>query len=179
MSPTLAEPTAVPADVSVWPRYPTLYEIDTWVWLSELKQKYGKNLDLSSLPSTEWDAIAAFGLDAVWLMGVWERSPAGVAIANQNKSLLEDFRRALPDFRIEDNVGSPYCVRRYVVDQHLGGTQGLAIARRELSQRSCDLRFAFVPNRVAPDHPWATGRAGLFRRRTSDGPRNGHSSLCG
>src|SRR5207247_10484690 len=83
MSATLAEPTAVPADVSVWPRYPTLYEIDTWVWLSELKQKYGKNLDLSSLPSTEWDAIAAFGLDAVWLMGVWERSPAGVAIANQ------------------------------------------------------------------------------------------------
>jgi len=72
MSATLAEPTAVPADVSVWPRYPTLYEIDTWVWLSELKQKYGKNLDLSSLPSTEWDAIAAFGLDAVWLMGVWE-----------------------------------------------------------------------------------------------------------
>src|SRR5437773_1837161 len=73
MSATLAEPTAVPADVSVWPRYPTLYEIDTWVWLSELKQKYGKNLDLSSLPSTEWDAIAAFGLDAVWLMGVCGR----------------------------------------------------------------------------------------------------------
>src|SRR5206468_4109527 len=153
MSATLAEPTAVPADVSVWPRYPTLYEIDTWVWLSELKQKYGKNLDLSSLPSTEWDAIAAFGLDAVWLMGVWERSPAGVAIANQNKSLLEDFRRALPDFRIEDNVGSPYCVRRYVVDQHLGGTQGLAIARRELSKRGVNLVLDFVPNRVAPDHP--------------------------
>ena len=30
----------------------------------------------------EWDAIAALGFDAVWLMGVWERSPAGIAIAN-------------------------------------------------------------------------------------------------
>jgi len=179
MSATLAEPTAVPADVSVWPRYPTLYEIDTWVWLSELKQKYGKNLDLSSLPSTEWDAIAAFGLDAVWLMGVWERSPAGVAIANQNKSLLEDFRRALPDFRIEDNVGSPYCVRRYVVDQHLGGTQGLAIARRELSKRGVNLVLDFVPNRVAPDHPWATEHPEYFIRGNSDDIRNGPSSYIG
>src|SRR5205809_1590566 len=179
MSATLAEPTAVPADVSVWPRYPTLYEIDTWVWLSELKQKYGKNLDLSSRPSTEWDAIAAFGLDAVWLMGVWERSPAGVAIANQNKSLLEDFRRALPDFRIEDNVGSPYCVRRYVVDQHLGGTQGLAIARRELSKRGVNLVLDFVPNRVAPDHPWATEHPEYFIRGNSDDIRNGPSSYIG
>src|SRR5436190_12041904 len=179
MSATLAEPTAVPADVSVWPRYPTLYEIDTWVWLSELKQKYGKNLDLSSLRSTGWDAIAAFGLDAVWLMEVWERSPAGVAIANQNKSLLEDFRRALPDFRIEDNVGSPYCVRRYVVDQHFGGTQGLAIARRELSKRGVNLVLDFVPNRVAPDHPWATEHPEYFIRGNSDDIRNGPSSYIG
>ena len=83
-----------------------------------------KKVDLSSVPSAEWDAIAEHGLDAVWMMGVWERSPAGTAIANRNPSLLEDFRRALPDFRPEDNVGSPYCVRRYVVDQHLGGPRG-------------------------------------------------------
>ena len=72
-------------------------------------------------------------------MGVWERSPAGIAIANQNKSLLDDFQRALPDFRPEDNVGSPYCVRRYVVDGHLGGPEGLAIARQELSKRGMNL----------------------------------------
>ena len=64
-------------------------------------------------PAAEWDAIAAFGFDAVWFMGVWERSPAGIAIANKNPGLLADFQRALPDFRPEDNVGSPYCVRRY------------------------------------------------------------------
>ena len=53
-------------------------------------------------------------------MGVWERSPAGTAIANQNPNLQADFRKALPDFRAEDNVGSPYCVRRYVVDRASG-----------------------------------------------------------
>ena len=154
MSATVAEPGTVFESVSVWPRYPCLYEINTWVWLSELRQKYGKNVDLSSVPSSEWNAIAAFGFDAVWLMGVWERSCAGVAIANQNKKLLEGFHQALPDFRAEDNVGSPYCVRRYVVDAYCGGPEGLAVARRELSKRGMNLVLDFVPNHVAPDHPW-------------------------
>ena len=94
--------------MSGWPRYPTLYEINTWVWLSELSLKSGTAVDLGSVPGAEWDAIAKFGFDAVWFMGVWERSPAGIAIANQNMNLVADFRRALPDFTPEDNVGSPY-----------------------------------------------------------------------
>ena len=138
----------------VWPRYPTLYEINTWVWLAELGAKIGSPIDLSSVPSAEWDAIAALGFDAVWLMGVWERSPAGVAIANENPNLQADFRRALPDFRPQDNVGSPYGVRRYEVDQHLGGRKGLAVARQELAKRGLRLVLDFVPNHVAPDHPW-------------------------
>ncbi|MDR3747049.1 MAG: alpha-amylase family glycosyl hydrolase [Acidobacteriota bacterium] len=138
----------------MWPRYPTVYEINTWVWLSELNKRAGKSVDLGSVPSAEWDAIAANGFDAVWLMGVWERSPAGIAIANQNPGLLQDFRRALPDFRPEDNVGSPYCVHGYEVDEHLGRTGGLALARKELANRGLRLVLDFVPNHVAPDHPW-------------------------
>jgi len=137
-----------------WPDYPSIYEINTWVWLSELSPKIGKHIDLSSVPSPEWDAIAKFGFDAVWLMGVWERSPAGIEISNKNKGLLEDFRRTLPDFKPEDNVGSPYCVKNYVVDAHLGGPRGLAVARQELAKRGMKLILDFVPNHVAPDHPW-------------------------
>jgi hypothetical protein len=148
--------------MSAWPRYPTLYEINTWVWLSELSLQVGRAVDLSSVPEAEWDAIATFGFDAVWLMGVWERSPAGTAIANQNVSLVADFRRALPDFKPEDNIGSPYCIRRYVVDAHLGGPEGLAIARRELAQRGMKLLLDFVPNHVAPDHPWVSAHADYF-----------------
>jgi hypothetical protein len=116
-----------------------LYEINTWVWLFELSQKYGETLTLSGIPAVEWDAIAAYRFDAVWLMGVWERSPAGIAIANQDQSLMEDFRRALPDFGPDDNVGSAYCIRNYQVDPHLGGPEGLAVARRELSSRGMKL----------------------------------------
>ena len=30
-------------------------------------------------------------------------------------------RAALPDLRDEDVIGSPYCVREYVVDERFGG----------------------------------------------------------
>jgi hypothetical protein len=162
--------------LSTWPRYPTLYEINTWVWLSDLAKKFGTFVDLSSVPATEWDAIAAFGFDAVWLMGVWERSPAGIAIANKNANLLADFRRALPGFRSEDNVGSPYCVRRYVADQHLGGPEGVARARRELAKRGMRLILDFVPNHVAPDHPWVSENAEYFIQGTADDARNDPAS---
>ena len=168
--------------MSNWPRYPSLYEINTWVWLSELSKKDRKSLDLSCVPSAEWDALAAFGFDAVWFMGVWERSPVGVAIANQSKNLLDGFRRTLPDFRPEDNVGSPYCVRRYVVDEHLGGPEGLAVARRELAKRGMNLLLDFVPNHVAPDHPWVAHHPEYFIQGSADDVGKDPSSyleVCG
>jgi hypothetical protein len=145
-----------------WPQHPTIYEINTWVWIEELKVKHNVPVTLATVPQGEWDQIASLGFDAVWFMGVWERSPAGIAVANRNEGLLEDFRRALSDFRPEDNVGSPYCVRRYVVDDHLGGREGLAIARRELAKRGLKLILDFVPNHVAPDHPWVSNHPEYF-----------------
>jgi hypothetical protein len=139
-----------------WRKYPVIYEINTWVWLQELSREYKRPMTLATVPREKWEGIADLKVDAVWFMGVWERSPSGIAIANRNKRLLEDFRRALPDFRPEDNVGSPYCVRQYVVDEHLGGREGLAVARRELAKRGIKLILDFVPNHVAPDHPWVT-----------------------
>ncbi|HTD53781.1 MAG TPA: alpha-amylase family glycosyl hydrolase, partial [Silvibacterium sp.] len=160
-----------------WPKHPSIYEISTWVWLTDLRRKHGRHIDLATIPSSEWDAIAKSGFDAVWFMGVWERSPAGIEIANHNPGLLEDFRRALPDFRPEDNVGSPYCIRRYTVDPHLGGPEGLATARAELSKRRMKLLLDWVPNHVAPDHPWVTEHPDYFIRGSADEARNDPSSF--
>jgi glycosidase len=137
-----------------WPNQPIIYEINTWVWLYELSQEQGRDITLANIPEKEWETIASLGVDAVWFMGVWERSPRGIQIANQNQGLLVDFHRVLADFTEADNVGSPYCVRRYVVDEHLGGPEGLANARKELADRGMRLMLDFVPNHVAPDHPW-------------------------
>lgn len=163
--------------MSSWPRHPVIYEIKTWAWLSEIGAKIGRAVDLSSVPAAEWDAIAKFGFEAVWLMGVWERSSACIAISNQNQILLDDFRRALPDFRPEDNVGSAYSVRRYVVDLHLGGEKGLAAARRELTRRGMRLILDFVPNHVAMDHPWVVEYPEHFIRGGPDDAHNDPASF--
>lgn len=160
-----------------WPSYPLIYEINSWVWLRELGQKYRQALTLASVPEAEWEAIAAQGFDAVWLMGVWERSPAGIKIAMRNRGLVDDFKRALPDFAAQDNVGSPYCVRRYVVDKHLGGPAGLAVARRQLRQHGMRLILDFVPNHVAPDHPWVKTHPEYFVRGSADDARGEPASF--
>ncbi len=174
--------------MDAWPKYPTIYEINTWVWLHELGRGKKKQVTLATVPKKEWDAIAALKVDAVWFMGVWERSPAGIRIAMKNEGLLTDFRRALPDFTEADNVGSPYCVRNYVVDPRLGGAKGLAKARGELAKRGLRLILDFVPNHVAPDHPWVSGRPDYFIQGNYDDclrepaafiATNGHVFACG
>ncbi|HMK39486.1 MAG TPA: alpha-amylase, partial [Bacteroidota bacterium] len=145
-----------------WPKNPLIYEINTWVWLRELSDRFQRPLTLNSVPDEEWDRLSSFGADAIWFMGVWERSPAGIRIALGNEGLMADFRRALPDVRQEDVVGSPYCIRRYVVDGKLGGPRGLAVARRKLRERGVRMILDFVPNHVAPDHPWVSGHPEYF-----------------
>lgn len=151
-----------------WRKRPAIYEIHTWVWLDELRARYQQPLTLREIPTQEWDALASLDVDAVWLMGVWTRSPAGTAVANANASQQEEFRRALPDYALKDNVGSAYCVRAYTVDPFLGGAEGLAIARRELAARGLKLILDFVPNHVAPDHAWVTEHPTYFIRGTAE-----------
>lgn len=155
-----ANPTM--SSITRWPHHPTIYEINTWVWLNELSEQAQRPVTLGNVPGQAWDAIASHGFDAVWLMGVWERSPAGLAISLRNEGLVGEFRRVLPDFRREDNVGSAYCVKDYRVDARLGGPEGLAEARRQLAERGMRLMLDFVPNHVAPDHAWTAARPEYF-----------------
>lgn len=130
-----------------------IHEINTLVWLGELSGRYGRRVTLGEVPAEVWDEVARPGVDTVWLMGVWERSPAGLAIALRDESLRASFRDALPDLTEADIAGSPYCVRNYVVDAGLGGPDGLAEARAQLAARGVRLILDYVPNHVAPDHP--------------------------
>ena len=151
-----------------WPRRPIIYEINTLVWLQELSRRERTRVTLGTVPTQEWDALALYGFDAVWLMGVWERSHAGIRIANGNTGLQAEFGRVLSDYQQEDNAGSAYCVRRYVVDDQLGGPNGLATARKKLADRGMRLILDFVPNHVAPDHPWIMDHPQYFIQGTAD-----------
>jgi hypothetical protein len=160
-----------------WAKHPVICEINTWVWLNELGRKHNRSVTLSTVPPEEWNFLSSLGIDAIWFMGVWERSPAGIGIAMQNEGLLDDFCRTLPDFSPEDIVGSPYCVRRYVVDERLGGPGGLAAARDILRERGLRLVLDFVPNHVAPDHPWVFEHPEYFIRGDADDLRRDPTSF--
>jgi hypothetical protein len=145
-----------------WPDRPVIYEVNTAVWLGELSRAAGRPMTLADVTASDWDSVTPVGADAVWMMGVWERSPAGLTLARANAELQASFRDALPDLRADDVIGSPYCVRRYVVDAFFGGPEALAKARATLAARGTRLLLDYVPNHVAPDHPWVSDSPELF-----------------
>ncbi|MFI7320538.1 alpha-amylase [Streptomyces venezuelae] len=148
------------------PAQPVVHEVNTRVWLRELQRRTGAHTGLADVPKDAWDHITPHGVDAVWLMGVWERSPAGRAIALRDASLRDAFARAVPDISDDEIAGSPYCIRRYEADAALGGAEGLAVARAELDRRGVGLLLDYVPNHVAPDSPWVTEHPEYFVRGT-------------
>ena len=150
------------------PPRPTVYEINTAVWLERLGRPSGRALTLDEVPEAEWDALAVLPVDAVWLMGVWQRSPEGLRIAMADPGLEAGMRAALSDLRPEDVIGSPYCVRDYVVDERFGGTGALRAARAALEGRGVGLVLDYVPNHVAPDHPWTTSLPECFVAGTEE-----------
>ncbi len=145
-----------------WPKNPVIYEINTWPWLDDLSHKYETPITLANVPYAEWDEMKKNGFDAVWLMGVWERSPESAVIANHNETLIQEFTASLPDFSPEDNIGSAYCIKDYQVDQRLGGNDALAICRADMAERGLMLILDFVPNHVARDHAWLESHPEYF-----------------
>ena len=48
--------------MKTWPKHPVIYEINTWVWLAELGQKYQRPVNLAAVPPEVWDEIASLAL---------------------------------------------------------------------------------------------------------------------
>ena len=153
-----------------WSAHPIIYEVNTALWLREVGARAGTGVGarLEDVPDGEWDRLVLPGAEAVWLMGVWERSPAGTAIAAGNPDIDAGCRAALPDYTADDFIGSPYCIRGYRVDERFGGNDGLAYAREALRRRGLKLMLDFVPNHVAPDHPWTVEHPEYFVRGTPE-----------
>ncbi len=157
--------------MSRWPADSVIYELNTAAWLHDVGRRAGRRgpATLADVPLEEWEQVTPPGVDAVWLMGVWERSPAGVRLALASADHLASFHATLPDLDDSDVIGSAYCLRRYEVDPRFGGRDGLAAARAALAERGVRLLVDFVPNHVAPDHPWLTDHPDYFvQGNTSD-----------
>lgn len=128
-----------------------IYQINTWVWLNTLSRRYGEAITLYNVPDVELDTLARPGIEMIWLMGVWERSPAGRRNALKYK---HEYRAALPDLIDEDVVGSAFAIYEYDAAEAIGGREGLAAIRKRLRRRGLSLMLDYVPNHVGFDHDW-------------------------
>jgi hypothetical protein len=115
--------------------HPNLYEINTWAWLEQLSARAGREINLASVPDSEWDSFAQLGFDIVWLMGVWQRSPESRRIALADPRNVGAYARALPGWTPADVVGSPYAVKQYVPDPRIGTWDDLDRAREKLREQ--------------------------------------------
>jgi hypothetical protein len=158
------------------PRYPSLYQINTRVWLTDLSRSLRRKATLDDIPDAELDRIAAMGFDWVWLLSVWQTGAVAQQISRTNPEWRHEFQETLPDLRDDDIAGSGFAITGYTVHGALGGDEALARIRERLRRRGLRLMLDFVPNHTAPDHPWATDHPEYYMAGTaSDLEREPHN----
>ncbi|HZR47852.1 MAG TPA: hypothetical protein VFA47_14170, partial [Candidatus Manganitrophaceae bacterium] len=77
--------------------YPSLYQINTPVFLTRLSRSRGRPATLDDIPDSDLDALAARGFDWVWFLGVWQTGPAGREISRSIPEWRREFQALLPD----------------------------------------------------------------------------------
>ena len=136
------------------PLYPSLYQINTRVWLTELSQVAGQAATLDDIPDAALDRLAKLGFDWIWFLSVWRTGSAGQQISRSNQEWRREFKETLPDLSEEDIAGSGFAITGYTVHPGLGGDAALSRLRERLRSRGLRLMLDFVPNHTALDHPW-------------------------
>jgi hypothetical protein len=91
-----------------WMPTTVLIAKSTYVWLEQLSRQYRRYIHrLDQIPEEELALMASRGLNALWLIGVWERSRASQTI----KRLCGN----------PDAVASAYSLYSYTISEDLGG----------------------------------------------------------
>src|SRR5437763_14895255 len=79
------------------PRYPSLLEINTRVWLDRLSREAGRPVTLATVDDAALDGLARRGFDWIWLLGVWQTGAASCAVSRSKPTWRAEFQAALPD----------------------------------------------------------------------------------
>src|SRR5436190_3374443 len=143
-------------------RYPSLYQINTRVWLTELSAALCRPATLDDIPDAELDRFAEKGFDWIWFLSVWQTGAASRQVSRRNPEWRREFEETLPDLREEDIIGSGFAITDYTVHHDLGGDDALARLRERLWQRGLRRMLDFVPNHTALDHRRVEERPGYY-----------------
>jgi glycosidase len=158
------------------PRYPSLYQINTRVWLTALSRQLGKRATLDDIPDAELDRLAESGFDWIWLLSVWQTGPEARQVSRTNPVWRHEYQETLPDLTDDDIPGSGFAITGYTVHESLGGDAALARIRARLKKWGMRLMLDFVPNHMGLGHPWVEEHPEYFVQGSeldlSRAPRN-------
>ncbi|NOX19387.1 MAG: alpha-amylase [Chlorobi bacterium] len=122
---------------------------NTYVWLYQLSQKYKREITrLDQIPDEELDYLAESNFTGLWLIGLWERSPASRKI----KHLLGNI----------DAVASAYSLYDYHVAQDLGGDYAYENLNKRAAERGIRLASDMVPNHTGIYSDWVINHPDYF-----------------
>ena len=85
---------------------PSLYQINTRVWLAELSRRIGRRATLDDVPDQALDWMVGMGFDWVWLLSVWQTGAAGRQVSLTHPEWRKEFEATLPDLTDNDITGS-------------------------------------------------------------------------
>ncbi|GAB4538098.1 MAG: alpha-amylase family glycosyl hydrolase [Anaerolineae bacterium] len=126
---------------SDWMPRVVLIAKNTYVWLDQLSRKYHYPMTrLDQIPDAELETLARRGFNALWLIGLWERSPASQKI----KQLCGN----------PDAVASAYSLFDYQIAADLGGEEALQNLKERAWQHGIRLASDMVPNHVGIYSRW-------------------------
>src|SRR5262249_30526337 len=120
-----------------------------YVWLHQLSQTYGRSVNrLDQVPDETLNELARRGFTGLWLIGLWERSPASQRI----KQLCGN----------PDAVASAYSLFEYRIADDLGGEPAYEALRAPAG--ACGIRLAsdMVPNHMGIDSRWVVEHPDWF-----------------
>ena len=142
--------------------HPSLYQVNTRVWLIELSQSLERQATLDDIPDHALDEFRDMGFDWIWLLSVWTTGSEGQRISRENPEWRHEFEMTMPDLKEEDIGGSGFAITGYHVHPDIGGDEALVRLRERLHQRGLKLMLDFVPNHMGPDHPWVDEHSEYF-----------------
>jgi len=114
---------------------------NTVVWLAQLARAHGRSITrLDEIPEAELDRLAAWGFTGLWLIGLWERSPASQTV----KTLCGD----------TESGPSAYSIFEYRIASSLGGEPAFLTLRERAMRRGIRLGADMVPNHTGIVSRW-------------------------
>ena len=147
---------------------PSLYELNTRVWLNALSTESGRPVTLDDIPDRELDRLAGLGFDLIYLLGIWKTGAAGREVSLRNGAWRAEFARVLPDLTEDDICGSCFAISAYEIPEAIGGEPALHRLRTRLRERGQRLILDFVANHTSLDHPWVQSHPEFYVRGSEE-----------